>query len=305
MRIGINGSDKLVRPELGAITADVEQAEADGFTSYWLAQTGLLDAVSALALAGRATERITLGTAVVPTWNQHPLTLAGMALTAQAALSGRFVLGIGLSHEPAVEHMLHQRWEKPIRHMLDYLDVLQPLLAGEQVDHRGEVWSYTGGGARPTDAPPQVLLAALGEQMLRIAGRRCDGTILWCVGPRTIEQQIKPVIDAAASEAGRPQPSIVCSLPVWVTDDPAPARDFIAKILAIYATLPSYRAMLDIEGVPGLGELSLVGSEAEVTDGLERIAAAGATDFTAVVMGGNPDEIARTRAVLRVRGGGS
>lgn len=305
MRIGINGSDKLVRPELGVIAADVEQAEADGFTSYWLAQTGLLDAVSALALTGRATERITLGTAVVPTWNQHPATLAGMALTAQAALGGRFVLGLGLSHQPAVEHMLHQPWEKPIRHMLDYLDVLQPLLAGEQVDHRGEVWSYTGRSARPTDAPPQVMLAALGEQMLRIAGRRCDGTILWCVGPRTIEQQIKPVIDAAASEAGRPQPSIVCSLPVWVTDDPAPAREFIAKILAIYATLPSYRAMFDIEGVPGLGELSLVGSEAEVVDGLERIAAAGATDFTAVVMGGNPDEIARTRAVLRVRGGGS
>lgn len=303
MRIGINGSDKLAQPDLGVIAADVEQAEADGFTSYWLAQTGLLDAASALAFAGRGTDRITLGTAVVPTWNQHPLTIAGAALTAQAALGGRFVLGLGLSHEPAVVHMLHQRWEKPIRHMLDYLDVLQPLLAGERVDHRGEVWSFTGGGARSTDAPPRVMLAALGEQMLRIAGRRCDGTILWCVGPRTIEQQIKPVIDAAADEAGRPQPSIVCSLPVWVTDDPASAREFIAKALAIYAQLPSYRAMLDIEGVPGLGELSLVGSEQEVADGIARIAAAGATDFTAVLMG-TPDEQSRSRAVLTASAGG-
>ena len=298
MRIGINGSGLLTRPDLGAITADVEAAERDGFASYWLAQTGLLDATSALALAGRGTSGITFGTAVVPTWNQHPVTLAGAALTAQAALGGRFVLGIGLSHQPAVEHMLHQRWEKPIRHVLDYLDVLQPLLETGGVDHTGEVWSYTGQSARPTDRPPAVMLAALGEQMLRIAGRRCDGTILWCVGPRTIEQQIAPVINAAAGDAGRPAPSIVCSLPVWVTDDPAPARQFIAKALAIYSELPSYRAMLDIEGVQGLGELSLVGSEQEVADGIARIAASGATDFTAVLMG-TPDELSRARSVLR------
>lgn len=302
MRIRINGSGLLPRPDLGAIAADIEAAERDGFTSYWLAQTGLLDATSALALGGRDTSSITLGTAVVPTWNQHPVNLAGAALTAQAALGGRFVLGIGLSHQPAVEFMLHQKWERPIRHVLDYLDVLQPLLETGGVDHTGEVWSYSGTSARPTDQAPQVMLAALGEQMLKIAGRRCDGTILWCVGPRTIEQQIAPVINAAASDAGRPQPGIVCSLPVWVTDDPAPAREFIAKALAIYAQLPSYRAMLDIEGVRGIGELSLVGSEQEVADGIARIAASGATDFTAVLMG-TPDEQSRTRSVLQSANG--
>ena len=299
MRIGINGSDKLTTADLSAIVADVVEAEAEGFTSYWLAQTGLLDAVSALALAGRDTSTITLGTAVVPTWTQHPSALARSALTAQAATGGRLVLGIGLSHQPAVEMQLHQAWQKPIRHVLDYLDVLQPLLTDGRVDHVGEVWSYTGGGARPTSEPPQVMLAALGDQMLKIAGRRTDGTILWCVGPNTIEQQIAPLINAAASDAGRPPPSIVCSLPVWVTGDPAPAREFIAKALAIYAQLPSYRAMFDIEGVHGLGDLSLVGSEQQVLDGMERIAAAGATDFTGVVFGATPDERARTRATLQ------
>jgi 5,10-methylenetetrahydromethanopterin reductase len=299
MRIGINGSDKLMSADLTAVVADVVDAEADGFASYWLAQTGLLDAVSALALAGRDTSTITLGTAVVPTWTQHPLALAGAALTAQAATGGRLVLGIGLSHQPAVETQLHQVWQKPIRHMLDYLDVLQPLLAEGRVDQVGEVWSYTGGGARPTSEPPKVMLAALGDQMLKIAGRRTDGTILWCVGPNTIERQIAPVINGAASDAGRPSPSIVCSLPVWVTDDPAPARELLAKALAIYAQLPSYRAMLDIEGVHGLGDLSLVGSEQQVLDGIDRIAGAGATDFTGVVSGGTPDERARTRATLR------
>jgi alkanesulfonate monooxygenase SsuD/methylene tetrahydromethanopterin reductase-like flavin-dependent oxidoreductase (luciferase family) len=143
------------------------------------------------------------------------------------------------------------------------------------------------------------MLAALGEQMLKIAGGRTDGTILWCVGPKTIERQIAPIINGAAGDAGRPDPAIVCSLPVWVTDDPQPAREFVAGIFAMYATLPSYRAMLDIEGVRGMEGVALIGSEQEVTDGLAAVAAAGATDFAAVVMGGNPDEVARTRAVLR------
>src|SRR5580765_6773264 len=150
MRVGINGSDKLLAPDLGAIAADIDQAEADGFASYWMAQTTLLDAISGLALAASGTSAITVGTAVVPTWTRHPQVAAAAALTAQAATGGRFVLGIGLLHQPVVENYLHMKWERPIRHMLDYLDVLQPLLTEGKVDHRGEVWSYTGSSARPT-----------------------------------------------------------------------------------------------------------------------------------------------------------
>ena len=299
MRIGINGSDRLIRPDLGAIATDITQAEADGFASYWIAQTTLLDAISGLAIAASATSTINVGTAVVPTWTRHPQAAAAAALTAQAATGGRFVLGIGLLHKPVVEGYLHMTWERPIRHMLDYLDVLQPLLTEGAADHTGAVWSYTGKAARPTSDPPKVMLAALGEQMLEIAGRRTDGTILWCVGPKTIERQIAPLINGAAGDAGRPNPAIVCSLPVWVTDDPEPAREFIAGIFAMYATLPSYRAMLDIEGVQGVEGISLVGSEQEVTDGLAAVAESGATDFSAVIMGGNPDELSQTRSTLQ------
>ncbi len=298
MRIGVNGSDKLVRPDLGLLVGDVEAAEAEGLASYWLAQTGLIDACSTLALAGSATSSIELGTAVVPTWERHPHALASQALTAQAATGGRFTLGIGLSHRPVVEGMLRITWERPLRHMIDYLDVLQPLLADGRVAHHGEIWSYTGSGGRPTDTAPTVMLAALGEQMLRLAGRRTDGTILWCVGPRTIERQIDPIIRAAAQAAGRPSPRIVCSLPVWVTADVASAKQFVAGLLKDYAALPSYRAMLDIEGVQGIESISLIGSEQQVADGLARIAQAGATDFTGLVMGANPDEIASSRSVL-------
>ena len=298
MRIGINGSGQLIRPDLGTILDDVATAENEGFSSYWLAQTGLADALGTLGLAGARTSRISLGTAVVPTWTRHPFVAASQALTAQAATGGRLTLGIGLLHQPVVEHWLGMKWERPIRHLLDYLDILQPLLEGGAVEHKGEVWSYSGAAARPTDAPPAVMLAALGEQTLRIAGRRCDGTILWCVGPLTLERRIVPSINAAADDAGRPQPAVVCSLPVWVTDDPGPAREFVGTIFRDYAALPSYRAVLDVEGVHGVEDISLIGDEDTVRGGLARLAEAGATDFSAVVMGGNPDETARGRALL-------
>ncbi len=298
MRIGINGSGLLAQPDLTTITADIVAAEEAGFASYWLAQTGLVDAATALTVGGLSTRSIELGTAVIPTWPRHPQAMAAQALTAQAATGGRFILGIGLAHQMSVEHQWKMAWEKPIRHMLDYLAVLEGLLAEGKASHDGEVWSYAGESARPTTTPPKLMLAALGDQMLKIAGKRSDGTILWCVGPKTLERQIVPTINDAADTAGRATPSVVCSLPVWVTDKPDEARAIVAKTLTIYGQLPSYRAMLDIEGVDGPADISLIGDEETVQAGLQAIADAGATDFTGVVTAQDPDERQRTIAAL-------
>ncbi len=299
MDIGINGSGLLANPSLGAFTADIAAAEHDEFASYWLAQTGGIDALTVFASHGDTESTMRLGTAVIPTWTTHPQVLAGQALTTQAAVGGRLVLGLGLAHEPSVTGRWKLKWERPIRQMVDFLDVLQPLLADGSVSHDGYFWSYEGEIPLLDGPRPQVMVAALGEQMLKLAGSRTDGTILWCVGPKTIAEHIAPTINETAERANRPQPSIVCSIPVWVTDNVEPARDFIAQMLSIYAELPSYRRMLDIEGLHGLGELSIVGSETEVADRIADIADAGATDFTAVPLGADPDEIARTRAVLK------
>jgi F420-dependent oxidoreductase-like protein len=293
MRIGINGSSLLARPDIDAIVANMADAEAAGFSSYWLAQTGLIDPLHCFTAARRDTSTIELGTAVVPTWPRHPQALAASALNSQAAVGGRLVLGIGLAHKPSVEGSWKLEWTKPIRHMLDYLDILLPLLESGEAHHQGEAWSYDGKAARMTDTPPSVMLAALGDQMLKIAGARTDGTILWCVGPKTLERQIVPGITAAADAAGRPAPRVICSLPVWVTDEPDRARQVVADTLTIYGQLPSYRAMLDIEGVAGPADISLIGDADTVRAGLAEIAAAGATDFTAVVQGFDADEIRR------------
>ncbi|MGH1489961.1 MAG: TIGR03564 family F420-dependent LLM class oxidoreductase [Acidimicrobiales bacterium] len=298
MKIGINGSGLLGRPKLETIIDDITKAEQAGLSGYWLAQTGLVDALTVFAVAGASTSSIELGTAVVPTWPRHPQALAAQALTTQAATGGRTILGIGLAHKPSVEDRWKMTWRKPIRHMLDYLGVLEELLATGNSTYEGEIWSFVGEAPLPVDNPPSVMLAALGDQMLKIAGARTDGTILWCVGPKTLEQQIVPGIGEAASDAGRPTPRVICSLPVWVTDRPDEARKIVADSLTIYGQLPSYRAMLDIEGVDGPADISLIGSEQQVADGLAAIAAAGATDFTAVVQGFDADEQQRAWQVL-------
>jgi 5,10-methylenetetrahydromethanopterin reductase len=168
------------------------------------------------------------------------------------------------------------------------------------VQHRGEVWSLTADGPmpRPTDQAPKVMLAALGDQMLRIAGTRTDGTILWCVGPRTDRDPHRAAHQRGGRRRRPPAPSIVCSIPCWVTDDPGPAREFIGKILANYADAAVVPGDARHRGHPRPRGPVLRRQRAEVRDGIASVADAGATDFTAVVMGGNPDEIAATRALL-------
>jgi len=298
MRYGINGSGRMLAHGVAGVREDMAAAESAGFSSYWVAQVGLIDALTLIGAHGDTGSPMELGTAVISTWERHPHMLAAQALTTQALVGDRLVLGIGVNHQPHVEQSLRLPWHKPIRHMLDYLTILTDLLTTGRASFQGEVWSFDGEGVKPSTGVPKVMIAALGTQMLEVAGRRTNGTILWCVGPKTIRSHIAPIINEAAASAGRPAPAIVCSIPVWVTDDPASARAFLGTILADYASLPSYRAMMDIEGVEGLGELSIVGSEDFVRDALGEIDGSGATDFTPVPMGGNPDEEARTMSVL-------
>ena len=101
MKIGINGTGLVQRASIEAIRADAQAAAEDGFASYWLAEhpTGGFDAMTVLAAIGRDVTGIEMGTAVIPTFPRHPMVMAGQALTTQTALSGRFCLGLGLSHE--------------------------------------------------------------------------------------------------------------------------------------------------------------------------------------------------------------
>src|SRR5690606_18594675 len=126
-------------------------------------------------------------------------------------------------------------------------------------------------------APPAVLVAALGPQMLRLAGELAAGTITWMTGVRTVEAHVVPTIGAGAR--------VVVGLPICVTSDPDAARAAAAEQYGFYGGLPSYRAMLDREGLAGPADLAVIGTEDEVSAHLAAFAGAGATDVMASPFG--------------------
>jgi len=300
MRIGINASGMLGNPDIERLESQARTAAEQGFASFWLAQATTVDAITLIAMLGRSVPNIAFGTAVVPTYPRHPTTLAAQAMTAQAVTGGRLTLGIGLSHKPMIEGFYGMSFDKPVRHMREYLSILMPMIDEGKADFEGDTLTGRGAITMPQDtAPCPVLVAALGPQMLRLAGARTSGTVLWMVGEKTVKSHIAPRITEAAEKAGRPAPRIVASLPVCVTQDEAATRKRADRAFAMYGQLPSYRAMLDREGVANPTDVSILGSEAQVRERLEAMAEAGATEFSAVEFCKTDEEREHTREVLR------
>ncbi|BCY10552.1 TIGR03564 family F420-dependent LLM class oxidoreductase [Actinoplanes sp. L3-i22] len=295
MRIGI-----MIGEVRGPATADdlrAQAAAADGLAAVWSAQALGWDALTALVLAAGQTPTAELGTAVVPVRQRHPLTLAGQALSAQAATGNRLTLGIGAGIGAMLTGMYGLAADRPVAYLREYLSVLRPLLRGEQVEHHGEMITAVGTAAIPGTEPPPVLLAALGERMLRLAGEAADGTVTWMAGRRTLETHVVPLITAAAASP----PRIVAGLPVTVTADVDDARERIARYYGMAARVPEYRATLDREGVAGPGDVALAGDESAVARQLGLLAEAGVTDFAAAPFG-TVAEQARTVRLLRAVG---
>jgi F420-dependent oxidoreductase-like protein len=302
MRIGIMlGATPGPHGTLDGLVAFAREVEEKGVPSLWLAHVFGLDAITALALVGRETSRIELGTAVVPTYPRHPAAMAQQALTAGAASGGRFTLGVGLSHQLVIEGMLGLSFEKPAAHMREYLEVLAPMLRGEPVSYQGERYRVNA-GLQVEGAPAvPLLVAALGPVMLDVTARLAGGTITWMTGPRTLADYVVPTLREAASRAQRPEPRVVAGFPVAVTDDVEKGRERVGSILAMYGTLPSYRAMLDREGLQGPADVALVGNEARVGAAIDQISDTGASDLIAAIVPVEDDTAERTLAFLTSR----
>jgi F420-dependent oxidoreductase-like protein len=302
VRIGVIGG--VTPGEDGTIDGIVRTArdlEARGLASFWRPNVFSLDAITTLALAGHETTSIELGTAVVPTYPRHPIAMAQQALTAGAAANGRFTLGLGLSHRLVIEDLMGLSYAKPLRHMREYLTVLGELLAGRPAKFAGEEYRVNLGLGVPGAKPVPVLVAALGEQMLRLTGRLADGTILWMTGPKTIEQHVAPTLFGAAEQAGRPRPRIVANLPIALTSQPDAAREWVGKNFAIYGSLPSYRAMLDREGAAGPADVALAGDEKALDAALARLRDLGVSDFAGAIAAVDTETGKRTLEYLASR----
>lgn len=281
MRIGLTGGGSTV----DRMVEQAARAEADGFRSLWYASAVGGDPLVAMALAGRATTSIELGTAVLQTYTCHPLLQANRA-GAVANAMGRpgLTLGVGPSHHPVIEGVYGMAYDHPGRHTEEYVRILAALLRGEPVDTSGDDWTLHGSDRMaPTSQPVPVLVAALGPRLLRVAGEVADGTVLWMAPARAIGEHVVPRITKAAAGAGRPAPRVVAGLPVAVHDDVDEARAVAGSLFAGYGVLPNYRRILDLGGAAGPAEAAIVGDETSVAEQLRALVDAGATDIWAAV----------------------
>lgn len=291
-RVGFAGGTSL--SSIDAVRADALWAAEAGFDSYWVSFVVGVDPLVALAVVADDVPEMELGTSVVPTVGRHPIALAQQARTVQQACEGRFTLGIGPSHQIVAEAMYGETWDRPLQRSREYLEALAPLCAGEPCAVDGaQITAHTT--LDIPSAPVPLILAALGPRMLELAGRLTDGTHVGQTGPRTIASHTAPILRAAAEAAGRPEPRIIALVNVCVTDDPIAARAAAAPGAANYAALPSYRAMLDREGIEDPTDLILAGSIDEISAGLARYVEAGATDLRLGVAAPDAAHAAATR----------
>ena len=308
MRIGLMvGSDKerSRADRLTGLLDDGKAAEAQGFASLWFPQVpGYLDAMTAVALLGQVTERIEIGTAVVPIQTRHPLIMAQQALTTQVACSGRFSLGLGPSHHWIIADQLGLPYDRPARLVRDYLDVLTAAFAGPGTVDVDNDNFHVRSPIEVTDSfEVPVLLAALGPAMLRMAGERAGGTILWMADERAIGDYVVPRITEAAAGAGKSGTRVVAGVPVALcspheVDD---ARAYASEVLGHADFSPNYVRLLEHGDAEDVGDTMAAGDESTVLARLQRYRDVGVTDLAARVVPLGGDAQARNQSRKRTQ----
>jgi len=289
MRIGI-----MVGPETRRYAAKVDQmvndaraADEAGFATAWIPQLPQdFDAMTAVALMGRETSRIELGTAVVPLQSRHPIALGQQALSVQAVCGGRFSLGVGPSHHWIIDSMLGLPYEQPAKLVEEYLDVFDAMFAGPNpVDVENDRFRIHN-PLDVTDLPVPVLLAALGPVMLRIAGERAAGTVLWMADERAIADHVVPRITKAAEGAGRSAPRVVAGVAVCLcaSDEVEGAIERANDALGHAEYSPNYQRLLEQGDASDVGDMAAIGTEADIERRLRSYASAGTTDFSARIL---------------------
>lgn len=258
------------------------QAHELGVRSAWFGQRLDYDSIGLATVVAREVPGLAVGSSAVPIIGRHPLLVAAQARTAQAATSGRFQLGIAVGAGSYLDPVLGTVTRRPIRHLREFLTALNPALRTGAVDFAGDI--VTARTPQPSDLPgaqppPPVLVAAMGPQALRVTGELADGTLPFLAGPKTLAKHLVPTLSEAATAAGRPAPRVVTLVAGAVASDPDEVRARAYRVMAFYEAIPSYRAVLDREGVARAADLALIGTAAEVADGLRRYADAGATEI--------------------------
>ena len=302
MRIGLMiGPEKgRYRQKVAQLVADAEVAEREGFTSVWVPQIpGDFDALTAMTLIGLATERIEVGTAVLPIQTRHPIAMAQEVLSVQSVCEGRFTLGLGTSHHWVIEDMLGLSYERPAQQMRTYLEVLNAALSGPgSVDVENEAYRVHSPMDVSDVGPNPVLLAALGPVMLRLAGEHASGTILWMADERAVAEHVVPRITKAAASAGRPAPRVVAGIPValCLNDEVEDARARANRVLGHAEFCPNYQHLLERGDATDVGDILAAGDESAVAGRIRSFRDAGVTDLAVRPLALGADRAARVES---------
>jgi F420-dependent oxidoreductase-like protein len=293
MRIGLGAKGN----DLDQIVAEAKSMEADGFSSLWFGNGILGDPLVGMAIVGRETSTLELGTAVLQTYPCHPLLQANRAASVAGAMGRGFTLGIGPSHEELIQGLYGLPYDRPGRNTEEYTQILGQLLRGETVDFDGQEWSTHSPGVQVAHPVP-LILSAMSPRLLRIAGELADGTVTFLAGAKALETHVVPRIRAAAAAAGRPEPRVIAGLPVAVHDDLDEVKAALASRAAILDPLPNYQRILALGGVERTVDIAITGDEKSVQRQLQGLIDAGATDVWAGPIGVGADPAASLRRTM-------
>jgi probable F420-dependent oxidoreductase len=247
----------VVGGDLSSLPALARRAEDAGYESVWVAETARSAYVQA-ALVTRATERITVGTAVALAFPRSPAITAMSARDLAELSGGRFVLGLGSQVKRVNEQRFGVEFEHPAPKMAEYVEAVRAVLGafgGAKPEHRGRFYSITMApfpGADPPAAPIPIYLAAVNERMAEAAGRVADGVSGHpMTSPRYVAEVLRPAIERGAREAGRDpgEVNVTTNLVVQVDPDGDRARREAALQLGFYATTRTYAPVLAMHGL--------------------------------------------------------
>ena len=287
----------------------IKLAEAKGVPAFWLTSGGVAaDPITVYAAALVQTSRIKLGTSITQTWPRHPVAIAAQCIALEQLAPGRFRIGLGASHQPAVETTYGVEYRKPLLNLREYLYTVQSILKRGEVDFDGTfVKTKTSlgggpGGARieaPVNVP--VMASALRPASFRLCGELADGAISWVCPWEYLRDTALPAMREGAAEAKRETPPMVVHVPVALSDDIETVRAAAGPTLARYAGLTNYRGMFEIAGFHDaaggdlnalIDAVAVYGNDEQVAARLGEIISGGAGEIIAHQMHAGQDGLA-------------
>ena len=211
-----------------------------GYTDVWSAESSGADGFTPLALAAAWAPELRLGVAIIPAFTRGPALLAQSAASLADAAPGRFVMGIGSSSNVIVERWNDVAFDEPYKKCRDVIRFMKAAMGGDKVTETYDTFDIKGFRLDlvPEQQPP-ILLAALREGMLRLAGREADGAIInWLSADDVLK--VAPIVhNAAPDDAER---EIVARLFVCPSEDADTVRQQAKFAIAAYMNVPVYAA---------------------------------------------------------------